>query len=274
MIPIMKIIRFLNENNAICYGYNYESDSAILLSGELFNGLQDTGRKIRVKKLLAPLQPSNILCIGLNYKEHARETGLELPQYPVLFMKNLFALTNPGDPIIIPRVCSKSPEVDYEIELAVVIGKPAKNVPVSRALDYVFGYTIGNDVSARRWQKNAGSGQWIRGKSFDTFCPLGPVLITRDEIPNPQSLRMTCSLNGKIMQDANTSDMIFSVAELIAYLSEDTTLLPGTVILTGTPSGVGFSRTPPVYLKPGDILELKIEGIGILVNPVEAQQKQ
>jgi 2-keto-4-pentenoate hydratase/2-oxohepta-3-ene-1,7-dioic acid hydratase in catechol pathway len=264
----MRIIRFLDDNNSICLGHNYKNDFALLLSGELFGRLIDTGKKVHVKKLLAPVVPAAILCIGLNYKEHAGETGLKLPDYPVLFMKNTAAIANPNDIIEIPRVCAKAPEVDYEIELAVVIGRTAKNVSVADALDYVFGYTIGNDVSARRWQMNAGSGQWVRGKSFDTFCPLGPVLVTRDEISDPQSLQLTCYLNGNVMQHSSTSDMIFTVAQLVEYLSQDTTLLPGTVILSGTPGGVGFARKPPVYLKPGDVLELKIDAIGTLVNSV------
>ena len=266
----MRIVRFLDSNNNICLGHKYENNSAVLLSGELFGDLKDTGRDLRVKKLLSPVVPSSILCIGLNYKEHAGEIGFKLPDHPVLFMKNPAAVTNPEDPIIIPRVCQDKPEVDYEVELAVVIGKTAKNVSESEALDYVFGYTIGNDVSARRWQMNAGSGQWIRGKSFDTFCPLGPVLATRDEIPDPQLLDISCRLNGEIMQNANTSQMIFPVRRLIAYLSEDTTLLPGTVIMSGTPGGVGLSRNPPVYLQPGDMLELTIDKIGTLRNPVHA----
>ncbi|MBN2400931.1 MAG: fumarylacetoacetate hydrolase family protein [Spirochaetes bacterium] len=264
----MHIIRFLDEQNNICLGHSYEKDNAVLLSGGLFSEEMDTGKKVRVIKLLAPVVPPAILCIGLNYKEHAGETGFKLPEYPVLFMKNPAAVANPNDPIIIPRVCANAPEVDYEIELAVVIGRTAKNVSAANALDYVFGYTIGNDVSARRWQMHAGSGQWVRGKSFDTFCPLGPVLATSDEIPDPQSLELTCCLNGNVMQKANTSDMIFTIAELVAYLSEDTTLLPGTVIMSGTPGGVGYARKPPVYLKPGDKLELKINNIGTLVNTV------
>jgi 2-keto-4-pentenoate hydratase/2-oxohepta-3-ene-1,7-dioic acid hydratase in catechol pathway len=158
--------------------------------------------------------------------------------------------------------------VDYEIELAVVIGRDVKDVAVDQALDYVAGYTIANDVSARRWQGKAGNGQWIRGKSFDTFCPIGPCLVTPDEITDPQALELTCHLNGEVMQQANTSDMIFPVAEIIAYLSEGTTLPAGTIILTGTPSGVGFIRKPPVYLKGGDVMELEIEKIGSLINPV------
>jgi 2-keto-4-pentenoate hydratase/2-oxohepta-3-ene-1,7-dioic acid hydratase in catechol pathway len=158
--------------------------------------------------------------------------------------------------------------VDYEAELAVVIGRAAKDVPAEQALNYVLGYSCSNDVSARRWQKHGGARQWVRGKSFDAFCPLGPVLVTADEIPDPQILDIRCVLNGETMQSGNTSDMIFSVAELIAHLSRDTTLLPGTLILTGTPPGVGFARTPPVYLADGDVVRIEIEGVGALENPV------
>ncbi len=265
----MHIIRFSDENDEQRYGHNYQGDMATLLEGQLFNEpLEDTGREIRVKKLLAPIQPTAILCIGLNYREHARETGTDLPKYPVLFMKNPATVNHPGDPIVLERSCLEPPEVDYEAELAVVIGKPAKDVPAAKAFDYVAGYTAANDVSARRWQKHAGAGQWVRGKSFDTFCPLGPELITPDEIPDPQTLQLRCILNNEIMQDSNTSDMIFPVPELIEYLSGGMTLLPGTVILTGTPSGVGFTRKPPVFLKPGDVVEVAVGHIGRLINPV------
>jgi len=266
----MRIIRFLDKNGQICFGHAYRNGEATLLAGDIFASLQDTGRKIKIAKLLAPVEPPAILCIGLNYSQHARETNAELPRFPVLFMKNPAALNHPGDPILLPPSCMDPPQVDFEVELAVIIGKPAKNVSVARALDYVSGYTIGNDVSARRWQKHGGGGQWVRGKSFDTFCPLGPELVTADLVPDPQQLRLQCFLNGMLMQDANTSDMIFSVAELIAYLSDGMTILPGTVILSGTPSGVGFARKPPIFLKPGDILELKIENLGTLCNPVAA----
>ena len=168
--------------------------------------------------------------------------------------------------------CMEPPEVDYEVELAVVIGKTAKDVTAAEALGYVLGYTVANDVSARRWQGARGSGQWVRGKSFDTFCPLGPELVTADELVDPQNLRLTCVLNGQVMQDANTSDMIFPVTELISFLSTGTTLLPGTVILTGTPSGVGYTRKPPVFLMPGDTVDMTVEGIGTLSNPVELQK--
>jgi 2-keto-4-pentenoate hydratase/2-oxohepta-3-ene-1,7-dioic acid hydratase in catechol pathway len=268
----MRIIRFLDENGKECYGHDFRDGHATLSEGNLFDGLKETGIRVSVKKLLAPLRPAAILCIGLNYRQHAVETGIKIPEYPVLFMKNPAAVTHPGDPIIMPRACLNTPQVDYEAELVAIIGKPARDVPAARALDYVLGYTAGNDVSARWWQKHAGASQWIRGKSFDTFCPLGPELVTADEIPDPQNLRLRCILNNEVMQDGHTSDMIFSVPELIQFLSEGTTLLPGTIILTGTPSGVGFVRQPPVYLKPGDVATIEIEHIGMLTNPVMEEQ--
>ena len=266
----MRIIRFVDDGGRILYGHGYGDGTAVVLEGDIYGGVTDTGRTVPVKKLLAPVEPSAILGIGLNYHRHARETGLEIPKYPVLFMKNPAALAHPGDPIVIHPSCMNPPEVDYEVELAVVIGRVAADVPVSEALTYVLGYTAANDVSARRWQGGRGGGQWVRGKSFDTFCPLGPELVTPDEIVDPQALRLTCVLNGETMQDATTSDMIFPVAELISFLSRGMTLLPGTVILTGTPSGVGFTRMPPVFLMPGDTVEVSVEGIGTLINPVAA----
>jgi 2-keto-4-pentenoate hydratase/2-oxohepta-3-ene-1,7-dioic acid hydratase in catechol pathway len=268
----MHILRFIDENGQDCYGHDYGNGKAIRLAGELFSGLEKTGESVSVKKILAPVVPSAILAIGLNYHQHAEETGLKIPEYPVLFMKNPGAVTNPGDPILLHPSCMAPPEVDYEVELAVVIGKTAKDVTAAEAPGYVFGYTVANDVSARRWQGARGSGQWVRGKSFDTFCPLGPELVTADELVDPQDLRLTCVLNGQIMQDANTSDMIFPVAELVSFLSTGTTLLPGTVILTGTPSGVGYIREPPVFLMPGDTVDMTVEGIGTLSNPVELQK--
>ncbi|MBT3225688.1 MAG: fumarylacetoacetate hydrolase family protein [Deltaproteobacteria bacterium] len=264
----MKIIRFINDQNTEVLGCDYQDGSANQLEGEIYGSLTDTGRRVPVKKLLSPVAPTNILCIGLNYYLHAKETGLELPIYPTLFMKNVASASHPNDPIEIPLCARKKPEVDYEIELAVVIGKSVKNVSVDDALDFVAGYTVANDVSARRWQGHAGNGQWVRGKSYDTFCPIGPCLVTPDEIADPQNLNLECRLNGEVMQQAHTSDMIFSVAQIISYLSEDTTLIPGTIILTGTPWGVGYTRNPPVYLKQGDLMELEIEKIGTLVNAV------
>jgi 2-keto-4-pentenoate hydratase/2-oxohepta-3-ene-1,7-dioic acid hydratase in catechol pathway len=238
------------------------------LGTSLYEGLRAGTTKIEVAKWLAPLEPAAIFCIGLNYRAHAAETGATLPETPVLFMKPVTAVAAPGSPIMLPSACEHGPEVDYEAELAVIIGTKARNVAAENALEYVLGYTCANDVSARRWQKHAGGGQWIRGKGFDTFCPLGPVLVTADEIRDPQDLPIGSVLNGQTMQSSNTGDMIFTVAELIAFISRDTTLLPGTVILTGTPEGVGFARKPPVYLTDGDTIEVTIDGIGTLSNPV------
>jgi 2-keto-4-pentenoate hydratase/2-oxohepta-3-ene-1,7-dioic acid hydratase in catechol pathway len=265
----MKIARFLDPKGTPHFGILAEDGlTAELLSGNLYEGLVPTRRQTPVSKLLVPVEPPNIFAIGLNYRAHAKETGAREPEHPVVFMKPTSALTSPGDPIVLPAVCEHGPEVDYEAELAVVIGRAAKNVPPLRALDYVLGYTCANDVSARRWQKHGGGGQWVRGKSFDSFCPFGPLLVTVDEIPDPQRLAVSCVLNGQTMQDANTADMIFSVSRLISHLSRDTTLLPGTIILTGTPPGVGFVRKPPVFLSPGDRVGVQIEGIGVLENPV------
>jgi 2-keto-4-pentenoate hydratase/2-oxohepta-3-ene-1,7-dioic acid hydratase in catechol pathway len=178
---------------------------------------------------------------------------------------------NPGDPILIPTVLA-STEVDYEAELAVVIGKAGKNIGRDRALEHVLGYTCANDVSARDWQIKKGGSQWCRGKTFDTFAPLGPCLTLPDEIPNPNKLRLSATLSGELMQDWTTEDMIFDVPSLIAFLSGSTTLLPGTVILTGTPHGVGMARKPPRWLQPGDRITIKIENIGELTNPVQCER--
>ena len=263
----MKIIRYLDTRGDIAYGQQLPDGEVKRLEGELFSGLRPTGEKATVTKLLAPLAPTTILGVGLNYKHHAAESGLNPPVYPVLFVKGNNTLQNPGDPIEIPTHLA-STEVDYECELAVVIGKRCKNVSRHKALDYVLGYTCANDVSARDWQIKKGGGQWCRGKFFDTFCPLGPCLVTADELREPNSLNLRTILNGVLAQDWNTSDMIFDVPRLIEFLSGSTTLLPGTVILTGTPHGVGMARLPPLWLKPGDNVTIEIERIGALSNPV------
>ncbi len=265
----MKIIRFQDPSGEIQFGEPLNAQSAYLIEGNIFETYRVTDRVVSMEKLLAPVVPPTILCIGLNYRQHAEETGAKIPEHPVLFIKAANALNNPDDPIVIPNIAPG--QVDYECELAVVIGKTAKNVPRSEALDYVLGYTCANDVSARRWQKEGGAKQWCRGKSFDTFCPLGPCVVTPDDIPNPNNLKITTTLNGETMQDSTTSDMIFDVPTLISFLSEGTTLLPGTVILTGTPQGVGFARTPPIFLKDGDQVTIDIEGIGALSNPVQEE---
>src|SRR4051794_40737771 len=229
--------RFISDEGTIQTGELLKDDTARVVKGDFASGFEPTRFTAKVKILLAPLVPTDILCIGLNYREHAAESGSSIPQNPMLFIKASNTLNNPFDPIPIPR---RSSEIDYECELAVVIGKAAKHVPRERAMEYVFGYTAANDVSSRDWQrdKNLGGGQFARGKSFDGFCPLGPAIVTRDEIPNPNDLKLRSVLNGQVMQDHATADMIFDVPELIASLSSTLTLRPGAIIMTGTPPGV------------------------------------
>ena len=265
----MKVIRFYDQKNTVRYGVRLAGNVAQLITGDLFGKFRVTRQKSSIKKLLAPITPPNILAIGLNYRAHAYESGAPYPERPLLFIKATTTLTNPGDPILLPSIAPN--EVDYEVELCVVIGKVARNVPRQRAKNYILGYTIGNDVSARDEQLRLDK-QWARGKSHDTFCPLGPCLLIPDKEDknfDPDHCGLRSRLNGKVMQESNTSDMIFNVAELVSFLSQNMTLLPGTVIMTGTPAGVGFSRKPPVFLRAGDIMECEIDGIGVLRNPVE-----
>jgi 2-keto-4-pentenoate hydratase/2-oxohepta-3-ene-1,7-dioic acid hydratase in catechol pathway len=266
----VKIIRYLDPSQNVKYASLQSDDEALEISGDIFGEFRVTDKTAQVTKRLAPVVPSNLLCIGLNYRQHAVECGAPMPERPVLFLKSTTSLQNPGDPIYRPRKL-RSTELDYEAELAVVIGKKCKNVSRERALDYVLGYTCANDVSARDWQHKWGGSQWCRGKTFDTFAPLGPCLVTPDEIPNPNALKITLDVNGQVMQNGNTDDMIFDVPTLIEFLSGSTTLLPGTVILTGTPSGIGGGRKPPVFLNPGDVVTVVIEKIGTLTNKVEEE---
>jgi 2-keto-4-pentenoate hydratase/2-oxohepta-3-ene-1,7-dioic acid hydratase in catechol pathway len=263
----MRIIRFLDSAGRVQLGVEQPGGQARLIVGDLFGEFSVSDQRAQVHKLLAPIVPTAILCIGLNYRKHAEETRAQIPKFPVLFMKSPSAVQNPGDPIVLPRHLL-SEQVDYECELAVVIGRQCKNVRRGQALEYVLGYTCANDVSARDWQKQYGGSQWCRGKTFDTFCPLGPAIVTKDELPDPQSLGIRTKIDGEAMQDWTTSDMIFDVPALIEFLSGSTTLLPGTVILTGTPHGVGMARTPPRWLTAGDTVTIEIDGIGTLSNPV------
>jgi 2-keto-4-pentenoate hydratase/2-oxohepta-3-ene-1,7-dioic acid hydratase in catechol pathway len=267
----MRIIRYLAQEGDIRFAAEQPGGRCFDIKGDIFRDFEVTDRESKMVKLLAPVVPPVILCIGLNYRKHAAETGAKIPEYPVLFLKSPGTLQNPGDPIVLPTRL-RSDQVDYECELAVVIGRKCKNVSKSDALDVVFGYTAANDVSARDWQKSFGGSQWCRGKGFDTFAPIGPAIVTKDEIPNPNALRIGTRVNSKTRQSSNTSDMIFDVPTLVEFLSGSTTLYPGTLILTGTPEGVGMAMEPPRYLGPGDFVEIEIEKIGVLSNPVVSEE--
>ena len=210
-----------------------------------------------------------VVCIGLNYRKHAQEAGLAIPGEPIIFMKATSSIVGPNDDVMIPK---DSVKTDWEVELAVIIGSTACNVEESHALEYVAGYCVANDVSERAFQIE-GTGQWVKGKSADTFCPLGPYLVTPDEVPDPQNLRLWLEVEGNRYQDGCTDDMIFDVPFLISYVSRFMTLLPADVLLTGTPSGVGFGMKPPVFLKPGDRMKLGVEGLGVQSQTVVGYQK-
>jgi 2-keto-4-pentenoate hydratase/2-oxohepta-3-ene-1,7-dioic acid hydratase in catechol pathway len=263
----MRLLRYHDSDGQVRYAAEGEDGTARVVTGAPFGEIVVTDEAAQVEALLAPVAPPMIWGVGLNYRLHAEEAGLPIPQYPVVFAKGVGAVVGPGAPIMLPRVL-RSDEVDYECELAVVIGRPCKNVTAEAALDYVLGYTGANDVSARDWQIARGGSQWSRGKSFDTFCPLGPALLLRDAVPDPQALTIRTILNGAVVQETSTADMIFSVAEIVTFLSGSTTLLPGTVILTGTPFGVGMSQSPPRWLQPGDTVTVEVDGVGALTNPV------
>jgi 2-keto-4-pentenoate hydratase/2-oxohepta-3-ene-1,7-dioic acid hydratase in catechol pathway len=218
-------------------------------------------------KLLAPIpRPGKIICIGLNYSDHAAETGQAIPKFPVVFSKYSNTVIATGDPIILPRV---SNEVDYEAELGFVIGKTARHVSAAQALDYVAGYMPINDVSARDYQNR--TSQWTIGKTFDTFAPMGPALVTADEIANPNNLKISLTINGETLQNSNTDKLIFNVQQLVESISEVMTLEPGDVVSTGTPPGVGMARNPKRFMKAGDVVNVTIEGLGTLSNPVVAE---
>lgn len=235
--------------------------AANALAGGLSKGPFVTG------KLLAPIaNPTKVICIGLNYRDHAIETKSPIPSEPVVFNKFPQAVVGPDDAVVLPAVAH---EVDYEAELVVIIGKQGRRIRKEDAFHYVAGYTIGNDVSARDWQKGRPGGQWLLGKTPDTFAPTGPYLVTADEV-DPHNLKIQLRLNGETMQSSSTQELIFGVDALIAHMSQLFALQPGDLIFTGTPPGVGVARTPPVYIKPGDQMEVEIEGLGVLKNPVAA----
>lgn len=257
----MKIVRCII-NGGTEYGL-IEGDKIILCDGDPFTQLDRRSSTANIKsvKLLAPIIPPNVICIGLNYKKHAVEIGKALPAKPVVFMKATTTICGPGDNVVLPP--TDNDQIDYEAELAAIIKKSAKFVAEEDVPNYILGYTIANDISNRGVQFT--DGQWVRSKSYDTFCPIGPAIVTDVHAEN---LDISCRLDGKVLQASNTSDMIFSVNHIISFLSHCMTLLPGTIILTGTPDGVGFSRKPPIFLRDGQTLETEIEGIGTLTNKI------
>ncbi len=261
----MKIIRYLDRKGELGFGRIDDEGLMFVIRQNEKGGFVATDDPADPGKILSPVDFRCIYCVGLNYKAHAEESGEELPKHPMIFMKAATAIQDPGSPIVLPRFL-RSDMVDYEGELGVVIGRPCKNVTKEEALDHVLGYVCANDVSARDWQKEKGGGQYCRGKTFDTFCPVGPCLTTTDEISDPSKLTLRTYLNDDLVQESGTDDLIFDVPTLIAFLSGSTTLLPGTLILTGTPSGVGAAQDPRRFLMSGDEVTVEIEGIGKLTN--------
>jgi len=291
---ITRLLRFVDSSNQIHYGvpvddnikgYRKDVTEAYIVDTKNSNDIYATissgnytvnrNNRVSIKQLLSPVEPRNIYGIGLNYAKHAIESKMDLPSYPVVFMKNTSSITGSGkgNDIVIPKQCMYTDQIDYEGELCVIIGKECKNVSERDALDYVFGFTIAHDVSSRDWQlnKERSGTQWTYSKCFDTFCPLGPYITLRDPLMQQydiQKLQIETYLNNEKLQDMSTSDMIFSVRKIISFLSQGTTLAPGTIILTGTPEGVGMKREPPIWLKKGDHVEISITGLGTLINDV------
>jgi 2-keto-4-pentenoate hydratase/2-oxohepta-3-ene-1,7-dioic acid hydratase in catechol pathway len=263
----MKIVRFLS-NGQTQYGI-IEDNIIRPCNGDPFNGLVRTSHSVSVSsvKLLAPVSPPNIICLGNNYKKHVKEMNSAYPPAPLIFLKTTTTICGPGDPIVLPEGFQDG--IDYEAELVIVIGKRASNITEEEVAGAVLGYTIGNDVSNRPAQ--FADGQWARGKSYDTFCPLGPAIATDLDA---DKLDISLRVDGVTMQSSNTSQMIFPCKWIVAYLSKCMTLLPGTVIMTGTPEGVGCARTPPAFLRAGQTVEVSIEGIGTLTNPVQGAKSK
>ncbi len=261
----MKIVRF-SRNGQTEYGI-IEDDLIYPCKGDPFIGLVRTPHALAAGsvRLLAPVSPPNIICLGLNYKKHADEVGIAYPPEPLLFLKPTTSVCGPDDPIVLPDAFQDG--IDFEAELVIVIGKRVKNITEDEVPDAILGYTVGNDVSNRTAQWK--DGQWARGKSHDTFCPLGPAIETDLDADN---VDIACRVDGKVMQSSNTSNMVFPCRRIVAYLSQCMTLLPGTVIMTGTPEGVGYKRTPPIFLKAGQTVECSVQGIGTLTNPVAGRQ--
>ncbi|KAL5332886.1 hypothetical protein BJX70DRAFT_404134 [Aspergillus crustosus] len=279
MPSFSRLIRFLAKDGNIYYGDALLSTGVVdtvkplrarVIKGDIFGQHHVTDQVAEVKILLAPLAKKDIKtvrCLGLNYEQHAKESNLPIPKYPVLFYKPVTSIAAATDDIPVPLLAQEGEGLDYECELVIVIGKEAKDVPESRALDYVLGYTVGNDVSHRDWQLKRGGGQWGLGKGFDGWAPISQIVSAR-LVPDPNNLRISTQLNGHVVQSSSTKDMIFNVAQTVSFLSQGTTLLPGDLIFTGTPQGVGMGRKPALWLKDQDLVEVSLEGVAACRNRV------
>ncbi|KAI1752058.1 fumarylacetoacetate hydrolase [Xylaria castorea] len=281
MPAFSRLVRFLARNGKVYYGDAIlphgvtdiaQTKKAKIIIGDVFGQHEVTDHVADVRLLLAPLaleDVKTVRCLGLNYALHAKEAGLSIPKYPVLFYKPVTSLAGPTDPIPVHKVAQETEGLDYECELVAVIGKTCTDVSEADALNYVLGYAIGNDVSHRDWQIQRGGSQWSLGKGFDGWAPYGPGIVSSEVIKDPQTLKISTRLNGKTVQESNTADMVFDVKTTISFLSKGHTLLPGDVIFTGTPSGVGMGRKPQLWMKDGDIVEVELEGVGVCTNKVE-----
>ncbi|KAI9856916.1 MAG: hypothetical protein M1824_005070 [Vezdaea acicularis] len=281
MASFSRLVRFLAKDGRTYYGDAIlpsgvkdiaRITQARVIIGDIFGKHHVTDQIADVRLLLSPLSRDDVgtvRCLGLNYSAHAKETGSPFPKYPILFYKPVTSITGPFDPIPVSRMAQEAEGLDWECELVAVIGKEAREVSEARALDYVLGYAVGDDISHREWQMKRGGGQWSLGKGFDGWAPFGPGIVSAKIIKDPQNLRIMTKLNGKTMQDSNTKDMIFGVAKTIAFLSQGTTLLPGDLIFTGTPQGVGMAMKPKLWLKDGDMVEVSLESVGTCTNKVE-----
>jgi len=281
MATFSRLVRFLAKDGRTYYGDAIlplgvsdiaKATQARIIQGQIFGKHDVTDQIADIRLLLAPLaleDVKTVRCLGLNYAEHAKESNMPIPKYPVLFYKPITSLSGPTDPIPIHPMAQEGTGLDYECELVAVIGKTCADVPESRALDYVLGYAVGNDISHREWQIQRGGSQWSLGKGFDGWAPYGPGIVSSKVIKDPHCLKISTKLNGKVVQESNTADMIFGVAKTIAFLSQGTTLLPGDMIFTGTPQGVGMGRKPQLWLKNDDVVEVELEGVGTCTNKVE-----
>ena len=278
---LKRLVRFLAKDGRTYYGDAIlpsgvadvgKARQARVIQGSIFGSHKVTDEVVEIKQLLTPLAREDVKtvrCLGLNYEKHAREANMPIPKFPILFYKPVTSLAGPFDPIPVHEMAQKDEGLDWECELVAVIGKECSDVSESKALDYVLGYSIGNDVSHRDWQIKHGGGQWSLGKGFDGWAPFGPGIVSTELIKDPQTLKIGTKVNGETVQNGETNDMIFGVAKTIAFLSQGTTLLPGDIIFTGTPSGVGMGMKPQRWLKDGDVVEVSLENVGTCVNKVK-----